>query len=436
MSMFVDKAELNLKAGDGGNGIVSFRKEKYVPDGGPDGGDGGNGADIVAQVDQNLRTLMDFRYKKIYKAPAGQHGSKKKMTGKTGEDLVIMVPPGTIIRDNETGKIIADLMEHGERKIIAKGGKGGRGNYHFTTSVRQAPTFAEQGKLGQERTVTLELKMIADVGLVGYPNVGKSTLLSTTTKAKPKIANYHFTTLVPNLGVVEEVKGRSFVLADIPGLIEGAHEGIGLGHEFLRHVERTRVIIHVVDVSGIEGRTPIEDFERINEELEKYNEKLAGRIQVVAGNKTDIAFETELEDAFKAYIEERGLKYFSISAATGNGVKDLMLHVTELLDTIEVEPLYDEADLLNVDDEVFTMDATINYFTEPMEDDDSEALVYVAEGVRLERLVYSTNFEDVESLRRFQNILMKMGVFEKFKELGCRNGDTVRIEDKEFEFFE
>ncbi len=434
--MFVDKAILNLKAGDGGNGIVCFRKEKYVPAGGPDGGDGGSGASIIAQVDQNLRTLMDFRYKKQYKAPNGENGYKKKQTGKTGEDLIIMVPPGTIIRDNASGKIIADLMEHGERRIIAKGGKGGRGNYHFTTSVRQAPTFAEQGKLGQEREVTLELKMIADVGLVGYPNVGKSTLLSTTTKAKPKIANYHFTTLVPNLGVVEEVKGRSFVLADIPGLIEGAHEGIGLGHEFLRHVERTRVIIHVVDVSGIEGRTPIEDFKKINEELEKYNEKLAGRVQVVVGNKTDIAFETDLEDEFKAYIEKLGYKYFSISAATGNGVKPLMLHVTELLDTIEIEPLFTEEDLLNVEDEEYTMDATIHYFTEESEDEDEEGLVYVAEGVRLERLVYSTDFEDIESLRRFQTILMQMGIFAKFKEMGCMNGNTVRIEDKEFEYFE
>ncbi len=358
------------------------------------------------------------------------------MTGKTGEDLIILVPPGTIIRDNASGKIIADLMEHGERQIIAKGGKGGRGNYHFTTAVRQAPTFAEQGKLGQEREVTLELKMIADVGLVGYPNVGKSTLLSTTTKAKPKIANYHFTTLVPNLGVVEEVKGRSFVLADIPGLIEGAHAGIGLGHEFLRHVERTRVIIHVVDVSGIEGRTPIEDFEKINEELEKYNEQLSTRVQIVVGNKTDIAFDTELEDEFKAYIEKLGLKYYSISAATGNGVKDLMLHVTELLDTIEIEPLYSEEDLLNVEDEVFNMDATIHYTTEEMEDSDDEELVYVAEGVRLERLVYSTDFEDIESLRRFQMILKQMGVFDKFKEMGCRNGNTVRIEDREFEYFD
>lgn len=434
--MFVDKAELSLKAGNGGNGIVSFRKEKYVPDGGPDGGDGGKGGDIVAQVDQNLRTLMDFRYKKQYKAPSGDNGRKKKQTGKTGEDLIILVPPGTIIRDNNTGKIIADLMDHGESRIIAKGGKGGRGNYHFTTPVRQAPTFAEQGKLGQERVVTLELKMIADVGLVGYPNVGKSTLLSTTTKAKPKIANYHFTTLVPNLGVVEEVKGRSFVLADIPGLIEGAHEGIGLGHEFLRHVERTRVIIHVVDVSGIEGRNPVEDFVRINEELEKYNDKLARRVQIVAGNKTDIAFETALEDEFKTFLKEKGLEYFSISAATGNGVKELMLRVTELLDTIEIEPLYDEADLLDVEEEDFSMDSTIHYYTEEMEDSEEDELIYVAEGVRLERLVYSTDFEDIESLRRFQTILMKMGVFEKFKELGCRNGDTVRIEDREFEYYE
>ncbi len=431
--MFVDNAKLSLKAGNGGNGIVSFRREKYVPDGGPDGGNGGRGGDIVAMVDQNLRTLMDFRYKKQYKAESGEHGRQKKQTGKDGDNLIIKVPAGTIIRDDKTGKIIADLMEHGETAIIARGGKGGKGNYNFTTSVRQAPNFAEQGKIGQERSVTLELKMIADVGLVGYPNVGKSTLLSQTTKAKPKIANYHFTTLVPNLGVVEEVRGKSFVLADIPGLIEGAHEGIGLGHEFLRHIERTRVILHVVDVSGIEGRTPIEDFNRINEELEKYSDKLSRRIQVVAGNKTDIAFDKELEAEFKKYIEEKELKYFSISAATGVGVKELMLYITELLDNIEIEPLYDEADLLNIEDDEFVMDSHIDYYTE---EDEDGSIIYIAEGQRLDRLVYSTNFEDVESLSRFQSILMKIGVFEEFKKLGCKNGDTVVVQEHEFIFYE
>ena len=425
--MFIDHAEIYLKAGNGGNGIVSYRKEKYVPDGGPDGGDGGKGGSIIFVVDSNLRTLMDFRYKKSYKANSGENGRKKKMTGKDGENLILKVPPGTIVREKRSGRVVADLTENGETKIVAKGGKGGRGNYHFTTATRQAPSFSEQGRYGEEITVTLELKLIADVGLLGYPNVGKSTLLSMTTKSKPKIANYHFTTLVPNLGVVEAVKGKSFVMADIPGLIEGASEGIGLGHDFLRHVERTRILIHVVDISGTEGRNPIEDFEKINNELKRYNEKLYGRYQVVAGNKNDVVFDQSIEDEFKDYLKEKGYDYFSISAATGDGIMELMSHVTEKLDTIEIETVAEEVEYYFEEN-----DGSINSEI----DFSIEDGIYTALGVRLERLIYSTDFEDSESLSRFQTILMKMGIFEKFKEMGINNGDTVRIVDLEFEYYE
>ena len=423
--MFVDKAEIYLRSGKGGDGFVSFRREKYVPDGGPDGGDGGKGASVIAIVDEGLRTLMDFRYKTKYAADDGQNGGKKRCSGRDAQNLYIKVPPGTIIREKETGGIIADLTENGEEFVIARGGKGGRGNWHFKNSVRQAPSFAEQGRKGTERNVILELKMLADVGLVGYPNVGKSTILSAITKAKPKIANYHFTTLRPNLGVVEIIRGKSFVLADIPGLIEGAHEGIGLGHEFLRHVERTKVIVHVVDVSGLEGRDPIQDFDQINDELELYNPKLAGRHQIVAANKMDLVFEDDKYDAFKTEMESRGYTVFPISAATGKGVDELMQHVTLMLDDIEIEPLYSEDE----------------YFVEedkgPAEMEYSMAGdIYLVTGEPAERLVYATDFDDDESLRHFQMILAQRGVFEKLKEMGIQDGDTVRVVDIEFEFYE
>ncbi len=423
--MFVDKAEIYLKSGKGGDGSVSFRREKYVPDGGPDGGDGGKGGSVIAIVDEGLRTLMDFRYKRKYIADDGQNGAKKRCSGRDAEDLFIKVPPGTIIRDKQSGGIIADLTEKGEQFVIARGGKGGRGNWHFKTATRQAPSFSEQGKKGKERTVILELKMLADVGLVGYPNVGKSTILSAITKAKPKIANYHFTTLQPNLGVVEIVRGKSFVLADIPGLIEGAHEGIGLGHEFLRHVERTKVIVHVVDVSGIEGRDPIQDFDQINDELRLYNEKLADRFQVVAANKMDLVFDDEVYDNFKKDMETRGYKVFPISAATGKGVNELMQYVTEMLDLVEVEPLYTEEDFYVEAEDVkaelhFNMDGE----------------VYVVSGDAVDRLVYATDFENDESLRHFQSILTQKGVFEKLKEMGIEDGDTVRVVDVEFEYYD
>ncbi|MDK9709776.1 GTPase ObgE [Acidaminobacter sp.] len=423
--MFVDKAEIFVKAGKGGDGRVSFRKEKYVPAGGPDGGDGGRGGSVIAIVDEGMRTLMDFRYLKKYIAENGENGMKKKMFGKDAKDLVFKVPPGTVIRDAETGRVLADLLKAGDSAVIARAGRGGRGNVHFKTATRQAPTFAEQGTYGEERSVILELKMLADVGLVGYPNVGKSTFLSATTMAKPKIANYHFTTLTPNLGVVEVIKGKSFVLADIPGLIEGASEGVGLGHEFLRHVERTRLIIHVVDVSGTEGRDPVEDFDKINLELERYSKLLTERIQVIAANKIDLLYEREGLDAFVEAMSSRGYKVFPISAATGEGIDALMHYVTEQLDTIEPPVIHEMVDSLADEAE---LDQTIRYRRHNE--------LYVVEGLPMERLVYSTDFTDVESLRRFQEILRKSGVIDELRKMGVQDGDTVRIETVEFEFYD
>ena len=423
--MFVDKAEIFVKAGKGGDGRVSFRKEKYVPAGGPDGGDGGRGGSVIAIVDEGMRTLMDFRYQKKYIAENGENGMKKKMFGKDAKDLVFKVPPGTVIRDAETGKVLADLLKAGDSAVIARAGRGGRGNVHFKTATRQAPTFAEQGTYGEERTIILELKMLADVGLVGYPNVGKSTFLSATTMAKPKIANYHFTTLTPNLGVVEVIKGKSFVLADIPGLIEGASEGIGLGHEFLRHVERTRLIIHVVDISGTEGRDPAEDFVKINQELERYSPALIERPQVIAANKIDLLFDREGLDVFVQEMASKGYKVFPISAATGEGIDALMHYVTECLDTIEPPVIHE---VVEAPEESAELDQTIRY--KKIHD------LYVVEGLPMERLVYSTDFTDVESLRRFQEILRKSGVIDELRKMGVQDGDSVRIETVEFEFYD
>jgi len=425
--MFVDKAEIYVKSGKGGDGAVSFRREKYVPDGGPDGGDGGRGGSVIIAVDEGMRTLMDFRYLRRYIAKDGENGKKKQCFGKDSETLYLKVPAGTIVKDRDTGRTLADLKVKGDKVVIAKGGKGGKGNVHFKNSVRQAPTFSEQGKIGQELNIVLELKMLADVGLVGFPNVGKSTLLSSITKAKPKIANYHFTTLKPNLGVVEIVKGSSFVLADIPGLIEGASEGIGLGHEFLRHVERTKLIVHVVDVSGIEGRDAIEDFDKINEELEKYNDILSKKKQVVAANKTDLLFESDNYEKFKKEMESRGYVVFPISAATGNGVDELMRYVTEELDKIEDVVLFEPVE----DHMIYEMKPEGPEFEITVEKE-----VYYVKGVGIDRLMFSTDFEDVESLRRFQSILMKKGVFEKLREMGIEDGDTVNINGFEFDYFE
>ena len=376
--MFIDKARIFVKSGNGGNGAVSFRREKYVPAGGPDGGDGGNGASVIFEVDLGLRTLMDFKYQRKYVAEHGEDGSKKRKAGRNGEDLILKVPPGTIIRDEATGLVIADLKEEGDRAVVAKGGRGGKGNQHFANAVRQAPAFARSGSDGVEKWVVLELKMIADVGLLGFPNVGKSTFLSVVTKAKPKIANYHFTTLTPNLGVVQTKFGESFVLADIPGLIEGAAEGVGLGHDFLRHVERTKVLIHIVDISGLEGRDALDDFDKINGELKLYNEKLATRPQVVVANKMDILEDESIFDEFKNELEGRGYKVFKMSAATRQGVDDVIAYVSELLREAEEIELVSEEEMFRPElDEVQDEGLQI----------DIEDGVYVVTGKSLRRIM-------------------------------------------------
>ena len=424
--MFIDKARIFVKSGNGGNGAVSFRREKYVPAGGPDGGDGGNGASVIFEVDLGLRTLMDFKYQRKYVAEHGEDGSKKRKAGRNGEDLILKVPAGTIIRDEATGLVIADLKEEGDRAVVAKGGRGGKGNQHFANAVRQAPAFARSGSDGVEKWVILELKMIADVGLLGFPNVGKSTFLSVVTKAKPKIANYHFTTLTPNLGVVQTKFGESFVLADIPGLIEGAAEGIGLGHDFLRHVERTKVLIHIVDISGLEGRDALDDFDKINGELKLYNEKLATRPQVVVANKMDILEDESVFEEFKNELEGRGYKVFKMSAATRQGVDDVIAYVSELLQEAEEIELVSEEEMFRPElDEVQDEGLQI----------DIEDGVYVVTGKSLRRIMYSVNFDDMESLQYFQKAMESQGVFDRLREMGIEDGDTVRIYEIEFEFY-
>ncbi len=425
--MFIDKAKIFVKAGNGGNGAVSFRREKYVPAGGPDGGDGGRGASVIFEVDNDLRTLMDFKYQRKYVATPGGDGSKKRQAGKNGEDLVLKVPAGTIIRDEATGKIIADLKEVGERAVVARGGRGGKGNQHFANAVRQAPNFAKSGTDGEERWVILELKMIADVGLLGFPNVGKSTFLSVVTAAKPKIANYHFTTLTPNLGVVKTKYGDSFVLADIPGLIEGAAEGVGLGHDFLRHVERTKVLIHIVDISGLEGRNALEDFDAINDELKLYNEKLSTRPQVVVANKIDILEDESVYEEFKTTLEDRGYKVFKMSAATREGIDDVIAYVSQVLKDAEEIELVSEEELY-----VPELDA-IEEEGLQVEIEDG---VYVVTGKALRRIMYSVNFEDMESIQFFQKAMESQGVFDKLREMGIEDGDTVKIYEIEFEFYD
>ena len=424
--MFIDKARIFVKSGNGGNGAVSFRREKYVPAGGPDGGDGGNGASVIFEVDLGLRTLMDFKYQRKYVAEHGEDGSKKRKAGRNGEDLILKVPPGTIIRDEATGLVIADLKEEGDRAVVAKGGRGGKGNQHFANAVRQAPAFARSGSDGVEKWVVLELKMIADVGLLGFPNVGKSTFLSVVTKANPQISNYHFTTLTPNLGVVQTKFGESFVLADIPGLIEGAAEGVGLGHDFLRHVERTKVLIHIVDISGLEGRDALEDFDKINDELKLYNEKLSTRPQVVVANKMDILEDESVFDEFKNELEKRGYKVFKMSAATRQGVDDVIAYVSELLREAEEIELVSEEEMFRPElDEQQDEGLQI----------DIEDGVYVVTGKSLRRIMYSVNFDDMESLQYFQKAMESQGVFDRLREMGIEDGDTVRIYEIEFEFY-
>ena len=420
--MFTDKAKIYVKAGNGGHGSMSFHREKYVAAGGPDGGDGGKGGSVIFVTDNNLSTLLDFKYKKKYAAANGADGGAARCNGKSGENLYIKVPVGTVIKEN--GKVIADLNSKESEFIAAKGGNGGWGNCHFATATRQAPKFAKLGLAGEEKELELELKLLADVGLVGFPNVGKSTLLSVVSDAKPKIANYHFTTLVPNLGVVKAGEGESFVVADIPGLIEGASEGLGLGHEFLRHVERTRLLIHVVDVSGIEGRNPIEDFDTINNELKSYNADLENRMQIVAANKTDILTDQKMYDDFKAEIENRGFKVFEISAATKSGVRELIMYAGSMLKDIPVP----EIEIEQPETKVYTFEKETPFTVV------NDNGVYVVEGDYIKKLLGSCNLEDYESLSYFQNSLRKNGVIKALEAKGIKEGDLVRMYDLEFEF--
>lgn len=424
--MFTDKAKIFIKAGKGGNGAISFHREKYVAAGGPDGGDGGRGGNVIFKVDPGMTTLMDFKYKRKYAAQNGADGAGKRQKGKSGEDIIIKVPQGTIVRDFESGRIIADLSDTEKETMLARGGNGGWGNAHFATAVRQTPNFAKNGQPGDEREITLELKLLADVGLVGFPNVGKSTILSMTTKADPKIANYHFTTLEPNLGVVDLGDHRSFVLADIPGIIEGASEGVGLGHEFLRHIERTRILIHVVDVSGIEGRNPIEDFDIINSELSKYDMSLEERPQIVAANKTDIIQNREMFDEFLSEMKKRGIEVYEISAATNQGVAGLMNKTYEELSKLPPITVFEPE--MDIEAEEFIVKDEKGYEITR----DNEA--YVVSGSWIEAVGGSVNFSDNESLQYFQRALLNRGVIEDLINMGIKEGDTVRIGDLEFDF--
>lgn len=428
--MFVDRAKISIKSGKGGDGCVSFRREPYVPEGGPNGGDGGKGGDVIFQADNSLRTLMDFRYKRKYDAENGQNGMKYNRFGKQGENLVIKVPPGTVVIDEESGLVMKDLIHDGDSFVAARGGKGGKGNVNFKSSTRQAPNFAEAGGFAQSRNILLELKLIADVGLIGFPNVGKSTLLSICTSANPKIANYHFTTITPNLGVVE-IFDTSFVMADIPGLIEGAHTGAGLGLDFLKHIERTKLLVHVVDISGSEGRDPIDDFEKINHELSSFGEKLLKKPQLIAANKMDmLEEEDEKYIAFKTYVEEKGYRVFPISAPINQGVKELMGAAAAELHKLEREPQEEEVY------ELFD-------FEKDKEDENYREIYaskvgdsYVLDGKQLRKIFNSTNFNDFGSLRYLYKYMEKNGGIEKLKKLGLEEGDIIRVFDYEFEYFD
>lgn len=433
--MFVDRARITIKSGKGGDGAVTFRRDPFVPEGGPDGGDGGRGGDIVFVADRNLRTLMDFRYQRKYQAENGQNGMKKNRFGKAGEDLIIKVPMGTVVIDEETGHIMKDLTEDGQRFVAAKGGRGGRGNVHFKNSVRQAPNFAEAGGVAKERNVILEMKLIADVGLVGFPNVGKSSLLSIATSAQPKIANYHFTTIDPNLGVVK-IFDDSFVMADIAGIIEGASEGLGLGFRFLRHIERSKVLIHVVDVSGCEGRDPKDDFDKINKELEAYSPRILKKPQIVAANKIDQLDNLEEDEAyieFKEYVEGKGYKVFPMSAPLDIGVKEVLGAALLELQKIEANPEEEDDGYEYFDFEADEKDP--NYkevYVGYNEEDD----VYTIEGKQLSKIFRSTNFNDMGSLRYLYKYIEGKGAIEQLKELGLEEGDYIRIEDYDMEYWD
>ena len=434
--MFLDEVKIFVRSGDGGNGLVAFRREKYVPKGGPAGGDGGRGANVVFIVDEGLRTFMDYRYQKKFVAPNGENGMSKGMHGRKSKDLYLKVPPGTVIRDTDTGEVLADLVEHEQEVIVARGGRGGRGNCRFATPSNPAPEIAENGEPGEERNLTLELKLMADVGLVGFPSVGKSTLLSITSKAKPKIADYHFTTLAPNLGVVETKDHRSFVMADLPGLIEGASQGVGLGHQFLRHIERTKVIVHVVDMSATDGRDPYEDYKIINQELGEYNMRLLERPQIVVANKMDIPAAQENLEEFKAKLAADGeeVDIVEISAFTRTNVDNLLYKISDILDSTDSNMLYE------LDTEEESMENRVLYKHKPKDEtfkitrDDTGA--YVVSGPGIERAFLMTDFNRDASVRRFAQQMRSMGVDDALRERGCKNGDTVKILKGEFEFVE
>ena len=425
--MFTDYAKIIIKSGDGGNGAVSFRREKYVAAGGPDGGDGGRGGSIYFIVDSDSNTLVDFRFKKKFKAENGKNGEGARRYGKSGEDLYVKVPIGTLIKDAETGKIIADLSHKGQKELILPGGRGGKGNSHFATSTRQAPRFSQDGEKGIEKEIILELKLLADVGLIGFPNVGKSTFLSKTTSATPKIADYHFTTLEPNLGVVKNDYGESFVIADIPGIIEGASNGTGLGLQFLRHIERTRLLLHVIDVSGIEGRNPVDDFKTINEEPKSYSEKLSKRKQIIVANKIDSMQDENLYNDLEKLAKENNMEIFKISAVTGEGISELLKRVSQVLKELPKEELYDEVE----DKKVYTLQEEQEGFTIKREDG-----IFVVDGPAVDRVMRRVNLEDNESMYYFQKCLDSLGVNQKLKEAGVQEGDTVNICGWELEWYD
>ena len=423
--MFTDYAKITIKSGNGGNGASTFRREKYVAAGGPDGGDGGKGGSIYFVVDKDLNTLLDFRYKKIFKAENGQNGSGNNCYGKKGEDLYIGVPLGTIIKDSKTGKVLADLSSESQKELVLPGGRGGKGNVHFATSTRQAPRFSQDGEKGEEKEIILELKLLADVGLIGFPNVGKSTFLSRVTSAKPKIADYHFTTIIPNLGVVKSIYGDSFVIADIPGIIEGASEGVGLGIQFLRHIERTRLLLHVIDVSGTEGRNPVQDFETINKELKEYSEKLSTRKQIIVANKLDAMQDENLLKELEEFAKNKNIELFKISAVTGDGIDDLMNRVTEVLKELPKEELVEVEEKM-----VYTLEDK-DEFTVTRDGDE-----YLVEGPAIERLMGRINIGDNESMHYFQKVIRNLGIEEELKKKGVRQGDTVKFLEWEFEWEE
>ncbi len=431
--MFADRARIFVRSGKGGDGHVSFRREKYVPNGGPDGGDGGKGGDVIFEVDEGLNTLIDFRHIRKYKAEDGEEGGKKNCRGKNGNDITIKVPAGTVIKEAQSGQVITDMSGDNKRVILLKGGRGGNGNQHYATSTMQAPKYAQPGVPAQELELILELKVIADVGLVGFPNVGKSTLLARVTNARPKIANYHFTTLNPNLGVVDLEGTKGFVIADIPGLIEGASEGVGLGHEFLRHIERTKVIIHIVDAAGTEGRDPIEDIYAINKELEAYNADIAKRPQVIAANKIDAIYDdgtgNDPVSLLKAEFEPKGIKVYPISAVSGQGLKELLYEVNNMLESINEEPTVFEQ-------EYFPEEATTAYshlpFTVEYDEEEDE---YVVEGPRIEKMLGYTNLESEKGFTFFQNFLKDTGILAQLEELGIEEGDTVRMYGLSFDYY-